>query len=40
MREKRKKYIFVEEARVLTVLRDCEENIKIEKVYMLWDCRL
>jgi len=32
---KRKKDIFVEETRFLTILRDYKENIKIEKFYML-----
>jgi len=35
MPDKLKKDIFVEEGRVLFLLRDCEENIKIEKVDML-----
>jgi hypothetical protein len=35
MPEKRKKDIFVEEARAVTIFRDFKENIKIEKVYML-----
>jgi hypothetical protein len=32
MPDKLKKNIFVEKARVLFILGDCEENIKIEKV--------
>jgi hypothetical protein len=35
MPDKPKKDIFVEEAMVLFLLRDCEENIKIDKIDML-----